>query len=75
MKSEDGMTPSIEVDIAAVTNEEKVLFFEVTSQRNGAISILPKKRKKFDDNYIHYDMLLQLSLDNQSKPVPFDDNV
>ncbi|MFB6187315.1 MAG: hypothetical protein ABEI86_10665 [Halobacteriaceae archaeon] len=75
MVREDGeITSSVEVDVCVLTEEEKVLFFEVTSQTN-ALDRLHTKQSKFEDNDIEYDGIVQISPINRDQMLSWDENV
>jgi hypothetical protein len=75
MDSEDGLTSSVEVDVSVHTVDGKVLFFEVTSQKDHALNRVNRKRKKFEENKIEYDGLVQISLVENPDMVTFGDGV
>lgn len=74
MASSSGLTPSVETDVAVHTNSDEVLFFEITSQRDDALSRVNQKISNFDDSGIHYDGIIQISLAENKQMVPFTDN-
>lgn len=74
MKTEEGLTSSVEVDVAVHTGDDKVLFFEVTSQRDDALSRVNKKIRNYDNAGIEYDGIVQISLAENRQMVPFTEN-
>lgn len=72
MKQNGGLTSSVEVDVSVRTENDEVLFFEVTSQR-GALNRVNDKRNKFRRNGIEYDGLVQISLTDNPSFVEFGD--
>jgi hypothetical protein len=74
MKTEDGLTSSEEVDVVVHTESDHVLFFEVTSQSENAMSRVNPKRQKFEQSGIEYDGLIQLSLANNREFILFDES-
>lgn len=75
METEDGVTSSVEIDVSVHTKDDHALFFEVTSQRDGALGRVNKKREKFEYNDIEYDGLIQVSLATNPEMFSFTDNV
>lgn len=73
MKDEDGkFTSSVEVDVSVQTENDEVIFFEVTSQR-GALNRVNDKKNKFKENNIEYDGIVQLSLTDTDQFIDFGD--
>lgn len=72
MDNDGQLTSSVEVDVSVHTQEDEVLFFEVTSQRD-ALNRVIKKKNKFEENGIDYDGIIQLSLTDNDEFIEFGD--
>lgn len=74
VKDNGDITSSVEVDVSVLTEEDKVLFFEVTTQRS-ALDRLHRKQSKFEENGIEYDGIVQVSPIDREQMLSWDDNV
>jgi hypothetical protein len=72
---DDGPTEAIEIDVTVHTEDDDILFFEVTSQRDYAVGRVNRKRKKIEDAGVEYDGLVQVSLAENPEIIPFTDGV
>jgi hypothetical protein len=60
MVNDGEMTSAVEVDVCIHTESDEAIFIEVTSQGE-PLDRLNNKKRKFDDNGINYDALIQVA--------------